>query len=1443
MNINQKIANLSAEKRALLELKLKKNKNKNTNTSKYQTISPRENRNSALLSFAQQRLWFLDQLEPNSTVYHISRALRLSGELNIQVLKQALDAIVTHHEVLRTNYIAENGNPIQVIAAPQSVELPIIDLQQYGQAEQETQIQKLLTQERQRPFNLSSDIMLRGCLLKLAPQGHILLLIMHHIASDGWSMGILWQQLTQLYQAFLDGQPNPLEPLPIQYADYAVWQREWLTGEVLDKKLNYWKQQLAGSNPVLELPIDRSRPPVQTYRGARQSLTLPPSLSDGLKQLCRQQGVTLYMTLLAVFATLVHRYTGQEDILIGSPVACRNRAEIEGLIGFFINTVVLRANFSQEPSFRSLLAQVREVALGAYAHQDMPFEKLVEELILERDTSRNPLFQVLFNMINLEDIQLRMPGIDVESISNGEVASKLDLTLYVAEQEDGVKLRLVYNADLFNPERMQVFLNQYHHLLEQIVANPDKPISAYSLITSSSKLLLSDPSVVLPEPEYELVPTMFTSWAQRTPEKIAICQEKNTWSYGDLSQTAQILAKVLLAQGIDRGDVVAVSGTRSFGIIASMLGVLLSGGVLLNIDPKLPKHRQQIMLEQAQAKCILYVGIQLPDDNSIWDSLDNICVEPETGAAITAQTDNFSATHLPEIAADDAAYIFFTSGTTGVPKGVLGCHKGLSHFLTWQRQTFEIGSQDRIAQLTALSFDVVLRDIFLPLISGATLCLPKEEDILEPTRILSWLERERISVFHTVPTLGQSWLTNVPAGVSLGTLRWLFFAGEPLKGTLVQQWRETFPQSGEIVNLYGPTETTLAKCCYRVPNEITSGIQSVGWPLPETQALVLGPNAQLCGIGEEGEIVIRTPFRSLGYINAPEEKLSRFVKNPFGNAQQDVLYYTGDRGRYNPDGSLEILGRLDHQVKIRGVRIELGEIEAVLSQHPDLLQSVVIVREDVTTGDKQLVAYIVANTETALTNSEIRQFLRNQLPEYMIPCVFVFLDTMPLTPNGKVDRRALPVPDKIRQEPSTLFVAPQDQLESHLAKIWEQVLGVQPIGVRDNFFDMGGNSLKAVTLFAQIEKQFGKNLPLVTLFQSGTVAELAQIIRQKEWLAPWESLVAIQPNGNKPPLFYIHPGGGNLLVYRDLALALGSGQPVYGLQPRGLDGKLAPLNRIEDMAAHYLAQIRKIQPNGPYYLGGLSTGGTIAWEIAQRIQTQGKKVALLALFDTSGPEYPKLLPPLPRLLSVLNWVVFDLLRRAIKLPLKLVRTLKELGIKQFSIKILKRLGIVENVSDKDTKILKELRNTKFRKKLARYKSRIKNISTLEKWVNSMVIILLRNSSKPYYCNLLVGAMSWSVNNLPESLQKVRKANMKASRKYIPKVYPGRFIFFRASKRPPGIYKDPDVGWGDMAAGGMEIYEIPGTHTSIINSPVLAKKLKICLEKAQANTDLNCVRDR
>jgi len=1350
------------------------------------------------LSFAQTRLWFLNQLESESAAYNISMALHLVGSLQVDALEMALLEIVQRHEVLRTTFEMVNGSPIQAIAPSVDFQLPIWDLGfTEAQNPQSDEVQRLITEEQERPFDLAKGPLLRVALLRLGEKSHVLLVTMHHIISDGWSQGIFVRELSSLYCKNVGGNVStPLPELPIQYADFAYWQRQWLT-EVgangrspLETQLDYWKQQLAGALAPLDLPTDRPRPPIQNGLGAKQSLELSQTLTEALKALSQRSGATLYMTLLAAFKTLLYRYVGQDDIIVGTPIAGRNRAEIEDLMGLFLNTLVLRTDLSGNPSFLELLYRVREVALGAYANQDIPFEKLVEELHPQRSLSRHPLFDVMFNFINMPQTAAELPELTLTNLELNEPQSKFSMTLYVEEHLGELKLQLVYQREIFSTARMISLLSQFQFLLEQIVTDPSSPIGLYSLVTPADRPLLPDPSAVLPQPQYNLLTTMFTNWVSSTPEHSAVCQGDRSWNYSELSTSAHAVAGVLLSHGVSRGDVVAVFGSRSFGLIASMMGVLLSGGVLLTIDPKYQSERQSVMLQEAKAKHVIVSGqwamgneqFPLPlSPHPTPHTPHPIFVDSNTGVAINSETDSSEAIHLPQLSPDDAAYIFFTSGTTGVPKGVLGCHKGLAHFLNWQRQTFAVDQQDRTAQLTGLSFDVVLRDIFLPLTSGATLCLPAEGDELEPTRLLRWLEREQISLMHTVPSLAESWLVNVPEEVSLGSLRCIFFAGEPLKDTLVSRWRQSFPLMGEIVNLYGPTETTLAKCYYQIPAQILPGVQPVGVPLPETQALVLAENNQLCGIGESGQIVLRTPFRSLGYINATQKNRSQFVKNHFRNDEQDLLYYTGDKGRYRPDGSLEILGRLDRQVKIRGVRIELREIETLLSLYPAVREVVVMARED-QPGDQRLVAYVVSHQEQVTTTDELRRFLKDKLPNYMMPSAFVILEALPLTNNGKVDRLALPIPEQLRQEPEVTFVAPRNELESTMTQIWSQVLGIQPIGVRDNFFDLGGHSLLAVRLFAQIEKEFGTKIPLASLFTSGTVEALVQLICQEQELvnqgsasvngsnATWSSLVKIQTKGSKPPLFFIHPLGGEILCYHSLALHLGSEQPVYGLQPKGLDGKQPPYTQIEQMASYYIQEIQTIQPNGPYFLGGYSFGGMIAFEMAQQLHRLGEKVGFLVMIDTSLPGCEQRAPFRKRVFLHLNHV---LQQGPAYLGKKFVGW-REWGTYNLKQRYKHHLSVVHQISDTDEHL------------------------------------------------------------------KVIDANVQARDEYVIQVYPGRITLLRTEDQyrdeAVGIQYDPLFGWGNVVAGGIDLHYVPGSHLSVLKEPhvrVVAEKLQTCLTQAMA----------
>ena len=793
------------------------------------------------------------------------------------------------------------------------------------------------------------------------------------------------------------------------------------------------------------------------------------------------------MTLLAVLQLLLHRITSQEDIVVGAPSAGRNFTAAENTIGFFVNTLPLRIDLSGSPSFMELMGRVREMTLDAYENQDMPFEKIVEKLQPERKAGRNPFFDVMFNFVDSSWQSWRLKDLSVRPMEIAEPPARFALEIYAMTKASGLQLDLVYQVDRFSTERATGLMDQLAYLIIQVLDDPEKSIDEYSLLTPETRRLLPDPCIALNEPVLEPVPGIFRHWAMHTPHQTAVIQGGRSWTYRELTGRAEALARLISGRGVSPGEVVAVSGPATPEIIAGMMGVLLAGGVLLPIDDRLPLNRKRLMIEEASAKALICEAGDTSID-SWWDAVGDMklifCGIHGGSPDATDIPENRQL--LPIISSEDPAYIFFTSGSTGVPKGVLGSHKSLSHFLQWQRQAFAIGPEDRVAQLTSLSFDPVLRDVFLPLTSGGCIVLP---EAIDQTDILSWLEKNRITVLHVVPSAARFWLDKVPGRISLRYLRWVFFSGEPLSDSLAERWREAFPEGGKIVNLYGPTESTMVRCFFQLPEVIEPGIQPIGRPLPDSQALVLSKNGRLCGVGEPGEIVLRTPFLTIGYINTIPNQRTGFAQNPFRNADEDRIYFTGDRGRFRPDGMLEFLGRIDDQVKIDGVRIEPAEVAAVLNRHPAVKTGVVAARTD-DKGNLFLAAYVVPVHSPPPGHRELRSFLLKHLPAVTVPRVFVNLEKLPLTPNGKTDFSALPEPDQPVSDTSGSREAPQTPTEIRLMNIWCGVLGIERMGIRDNFFESGGHSLLAVQVMSRIGSVFQIKLSVRALFEAPTIAEL-----------------------------------------------------------------------------------------------------------------------------------------------------------------------------------------------------------------------------------------------------------------------------------------------------------------------------------------------------------------
>ncbi len=1037
------------------------------------------------LSYAQQRLWFLAQLEPNSPFYNMPAVVRLEGQLNVEALQQSFNEIISRHEALRTNFQTREGQAIAVISEAMSLTLPVFDISDLSLNQQEAEVKKQAYKEAQKPFDLKDDLLLRVKLLRLGKEEYIILLTMHHIVSDGWSIGVLVRELATLYQAFCDRQPSPLPALPIQYVDFAAWQRQWLQGEVLKTQLSYWLKQLENAPKVLELPTDYPRPAIQTFRGSTYSFQLSDKLSFALNKFSQRQGSTLFMTLLAAFKTLLWRYTDSEDIVVGSPIANRNRSEIEGLIGFFVNTLVLRTNLAGNPSFEELLKRVREVALGAYVHQDLPFELLVEELQPERDLSHTPLFQVMFVLQNAPMSALELPGLTLSPLESNSDSAKLDLTLYMTETAEGLIGNLEYNTDLFEESSIQRMAAHLQMLLEGIVANPQQRLSELTLLTEFERhqLMVEWNNTEVEYPQ-QCIHQLFEAQVEKTPDAVAVVFGEEQLTYEELNSRANQLAHHLQDLGVKPEVLVGICVERSLSMVIGLLAILKAGGAYIPLDPSYPQERLAFILEDAQASVLLTQA-------SLVEAMPQhkaqvVCLDAHWHYIAQQSKENL----FSEVTPDNLAYVIYTSGSTGKPKGVMIKHASTVAMLDWANTTFDLEAKKGVLASTSICFDLSVFEIFVPLSCGGKVILI-ENALYLPTLPKS----ENVTLINTVPSVISQLLRNGGIPTSVKTVN---IAGEPLHNQLVQ---ELYQQENiqQVFNLYGPSEDTTYSTFAWIQKG-SSNTPPIGRPIHNTQIYLLDKNYQPVPVGIPGMLYLSGAGLARGYLNKPGLTADKFIPNPYTNQPGERLYKTGDQARYLPNGEIEYIGRIDYQVKVRGFRIELGEIEALIHQYPAVQETVVVVGED--SGDsKRLVAYVVPQTEQTLTVSKLRDFLESKLPSYMIPGTFVIIEALPLTPNGKVDRKALSALDTIRPESEETFVAPQTLVEKQLANIWMQVLSLENIGINDNFFELGGHSLLATQVTSRINKIFDVELPLRQFFELPTIARIAKSIEDKKLAA------------------------------------------------------------------------------------------------------------------------------------------------------------------------------------------------------------------------------------------------------------------------------------------------------------------------------------------------------
>ncbi len=1056
----------------------------------YQRIKSVPRNQSLPLSFAQQRLWFLDQLEPGSSFYNIAAAVRLDGPLNVSALNSAFAEIIRRHESLRTTFASAGGAPRQVIAPELKLTLPVFDLGSLPASEREAEASLRAGEEAQRPFDLSIGPLLRATLLRLTDKEHVLLLTMHHIISDGWSMRVLVREVATLYEAFAAGRPSPLPEPSIQYADYAAWQREWLQGALLEKQIEYWQRRLDGVQP-LDLPTDRPRPPVQTYAGARYDFELPAELTRRLKTLGQRAGATLFMTLMAAFQTLLHRYSGQEDICVGTPVAGRTRLDTESVIGFFVNALVLRTTVSSTSSFKQVLARVRDATLEAQTHQDLPFERLVEILQPARDMSRTPFFQVMFALQEavLESVQL--PGLNLSPVKSEQTTAKVDLALLMEETANGLRGSFEFNTDLFDLATVERLTGHFRQLLDAVSDNAEERVSELPLLTAGElqQLLYQWNETTTVYPRDKCVHQLFELQVQRTPDALAVISEDQQLTYRELNKRANQVAHYLQSFGAGPDSPIGIMIERSVELVVGLLGILKAGGAYVPLDPGYPRDRLAFMLEDAGIHHLMtqeqLVG-QLPEQ--LFKPASRITSLDADWSEISREsTDNPASAATPE----NLAYVMYTSGSTGIPKGVSVNHRSVVR-LVQNTNYVDLNSDHTFLQMAPVSFDASTFEIWGSLLNGARLAL------MAPGVVTSLEELGESLRRYDVTTL---WLT---AGLfhlmvdqqldNLQVVKQLLAGGDVLSVPHVKKFLRNVA-GGKLVNGYGPTENTTFTCCHLMTDAARIGASvPIGSPISNTQVYVLDGNLRPVPIGVVGELYTSGDGLSRGYLNRAELTAERFVPCPFGDKPGVRLYRTGDLVRWVAGGRIEFLGRRDHQVKLRGFRIELEEIEATLRQQPDVRDAVVVVREK-TPGDKRLIAYVTAEGEAVLTPEDLRFCLKEQLPQYMTPHAVVLMEEFPLTPNGKIDRRALPAP-ATQSESRETFVAPQTHTEKAVIWTWTNILGIEPIGLNDNFFELGGHSLQATRVVSQLREAFQVELSLRSFFETPTVAGLTALIEE-----------------------------------------------------------------------------------------------------------------------------------------------------------------------------------------------------------------------------------------------------------------------------------------------------------------------------------------------------------
>ncbi|MCX6319467.1 MAG: amino acid adenylation domain-containing protein [Bacteroidetes bacterium] len=1162
--------------------------------------SSRDNRKLFPLSFAQERLWFIDKLV-NSTNYHISNVLRIEGNLDKDLLSNSFTRIIERHEILRTVYIDVEGNPFQTIRQAKDWRMECLT-----DDHQTPYIQTIIEKTISSPFDLKKDFPVRAKLIRYNQHEWILIIVIHHIASDGLSMNIFQAELVEIYRALAKNEEPALPTLSIQYIDYALWQNEYLSGDRINRKIDHWEKILTGLQ-MLDLPTDFERPALMSFRGHTRNYFIGPELAKPLSLLSQEHGLTLFMTLLAAFNLLLHKYTGQTDICVGTPVANRGQNESEPLIGLFVNTIPLRNKLDCGWSFRQLLSKVKQNVLMAFANQDVPFEKMVDRIITGRDLSRSPLFQVFFVLQpQAEEVAGEAGDIVLHTLENENHTCKFDLSFHFQETTSGIGLSVEYATDLFTQATIDRMVANFRQLLISVTRNPDISVTDTDIISISEKqLLLSGNKVADHLPAYQTnMIDLFREQAQLLPDNPAVLFGENQLSYTQLDDLSDKLSCYLQQKyKIVKGDLVGVELPRTEHLIMVLLGVLKSGAAYVPVDSAYPPERKEyirndsaclLTIDQAVLDDFIRISGQLPSID------DHVKIQPE-----------------------DVAYIIYTSGSTGLPKGVVIQHKAVYAFLQWCRKEFASSPYDLVLAVTSVCFDLSVFEIFHSLCNGKTVRVLENALAAPP-----YLNGQTKILLNTVPSVLGNFLENK---INLDAVTVLNLAGEPIPAEYLAgiNFRNT-----EVRNLYGPSEDTTYSTMFRIRGV---GPILIGQPIDNTYVYLLNEHNALQPYGARGEICIGGHGLAKGYLCKEKLTSEKFIEDPYKPGAR--IYCTGDIGKWTAGGELEFLGRKDRQVKIRGFRIEPGEIELCLSRHPAIRSAVV--KEFTTAAQiKEMVAYTVKEQGAELSSQDLREFVMARLPAFMCPSRFVELDQLPLTLNGKVDWNRLPEPDHLPITTAVTYQHPQTETEHRLAAIWEELLGRMEVGIHDNFFESGGHSLLATRMMAKIRNSMGVEVPLSLLFKAPTISKLAAYLDSGHKSKEDSPLITIQEKGSRIPVFCTPPAGGHALIYYELAKALGDDQPVYAFQAKGLDMVSEPLKTVQEMADWYIHALIEKQAEGPYILFGYSFGGKVAYEMARQLQLRNKEVRLIVLFDAEAPDksvkdYTAVLPS-----TYLGWLLY-----------------------------------------------------------------------------------------------------------------------------------------------------------------------------------------------------------